>query len=174
MNIRNAAHFVGPVVDTPDLDAEETQDWIASLADVIERDGLGRAEFLVDRLIEAGRAAGGRFHTRHTTPYRNTIPVEAQPPYPGDLDLEMRLTAIHRWNALVMVQRANQAHAELGGHIATLYAAANPDSPVAPGRPDGNALPQSGQLNWPIPFMACSGVLLFAVGWVLDRKETLA
>ena len=50
----------------------------------------------------------------------------------------------------------------------------NPDSPVAPGRPDGNALPQSGQLNWPIPFMACSGVLLFAVGWVLDRKETLA
>ena len=50
----------------------------------------------------------------------------------------------------------------------------NPDNPVAPGRPDGNALPQSGQLNWPIPFMACSGVLLFAVGWVLDRKETLA
>lgn len=49
-----------------------------------------------------------------------------------------------------------------------------PDNPVAPGRPDGNALPQSGQLNWPIPFMACSGVLLFAVGWVLDRKETLA
>lgn len=45
MNIRNAAHFVGPVVDTPDLDAEETQDWIASLADVIERDGLGRAGF---------------------------------------------------------------------------------------------------------------------------------
>lgn len=50
----------------------------------------------------------------------------------------------------------------------------NPDNPMAPGRPDGNALPQSGQLNWPIPFMACSGVLLFAVGWVLDRKETLA
>ena len=50
----------------------------------------------------------------------------------------------------------------------------SPDNPVAPGRPDGNALPQSGQLNWPIPFMACSGVLLFAVGWVLDRKETLA
>ena len=50
----------------------------------------------------------------------------------------------------------------------------NPDNPVAPGRPDGNALPQSGQLNWPIPFMACSGVLLFAVGWVLDRKEMLA
>ena len=102
-----------------DTDSEETQDWIESLADVIERDGLERAEFLVDRLIESGRVAGGRFHTRHTTPYRNTIPVEAQLPYPGDLDLEARITAIHRWNALVMVMRANMAHPELGGHIAT-------------------------------------------------------
>jgi len=102
-----------------DVDCLETQDWTASLAEVIERDGLPRAEFLVDRLIESGRRAGGRFHTRHTTPYRNTIPVEAQPPYPGDLDLEARITAIHRWNALMMVTRANQAHPELGGHIAT-------------------------------------------------------
>ena len=47
----------------------------------------------------------------------------------------------------------------------------NPDDWVLNGRP---TLPQTGQLNWPIPFMACSGVLLFAVGWVLDRKETLA
>ena len=105
--------------DGADVDCLETQDWTTSLAEVIERDGLPRAEFLVDRLIEAGRRAGGRFHTRHTTPYRNTIPVEAQPPYPGDLDLEARITAIHRWNALAMVTRANQAHPELGGHIAT-------------------------------------------------------
>jgi pyruvate dehydrogenase E1 component len=105
--------------DVPDFDSYETQDWTTSLAEVIERDGLPRAEFLVDRLIESGRRAGGRFHTRHTTPYRNTIPVAAQPPYPGDLDLEARITAIHRWNALVMVMRANKAHPELGGHIAT-------------------------------------------------------
>ena len=71
-----------------DTDNEETRDWLDSLSAVIERDGLGRAEYLVDRLIEAGRRSGGRFHTRHTTPYRNTIGVEAQPPYPGDLDLE--------------------------------------------------------------------------------------
>ncbi|MGE5385758.1 MAG: pyruvate dehydrogenase (acetyl-transferring), homodimeric type [Betaproteobacteria bacterium] len=102
-----------------DIDRDETADWLASLLDVIESDGLPRAEFLVDRLIEAGRRAGGRFHTRHTTPYRNTIAVEAQTPYPGDLDLEARITAIHRWNALVMVMRANQTHPELGGHIAT-------------------------------------------------------
>ena len=109
-----------PLADArADNDAEETQDWQASLQDVIERAGVPRAEFLVDRLIESGRRAGGRFHTRHTTPYRNTIPVEAQPPYPGDLDLEARITAIHRWNALAMVMRANQAHPELGGHIAT-------------------------------------------------------
>lgn len=67
-----------------------------SLDAVIDRDGLGRAKFLVDRLIESGRRAGGRFHNRHTTPYRNTIPVATQPPYPGDLDLETRITAIHR------------------------------------------------------------------------------
>lgn len=103
----------------PDSDADETQDWLDSIADVIERDGLGRAEYLTDRLIEYGRQAGGRFHTRHTTPYRNTIPVSGQPPYPGDLDLEARITAIHRWNALMMVMRANMSHPELGGHIAT-------------------------------------------------------
>ena len=102
-----------------DIDRDETADWLASLAEVIERDSIARAEFLLDRLIEAGRHAGGRFHTRHTTPYRNTVAVEAQPPYPGDLDLEARITAIHRWNALAMVMRANDAHPELGGHIAT-------------------------------------------------------
>ncbi len=117
MNKSNTASH--RIVALPDEDPDETWDWIASLADVIERDGLERAEFLVGRLIESGRVAGGRFHTRHTTPYRNTIPVEAQLPYPGDLDLEARITAIHRWNALVMVMRANTAHPELGGHIAT-------------------------------------------------------
>lgn len=102
-----------------DEEPEETLDWQASMQEVIERAGVSRAEFLVGRLIESGRRAGGRFHTRHTTPYRNTIPVEAQPPYPGDLDLEARITAIHRWNALAMVMRANQDNPELGGHIAT-------------------------------------------------------
>jgi len=102
-----------------DVDPEETRDWLESLEAVIERDGMGRAELLVDRLIQAGRSAGGRFHTLHTTPYRNSIPVDQQPPYPGDLDLELHITAIHRWNALATVMRANQAHPELGGHIAT-------------------------------------------------------
>ena len=104
---------------TVDRDPDETSDWLDSLVEVVERDGLGRAEYLVDRLIETGRRAGGRFHTRHTTPYRNTVAVDAQPPYPGDLDMEARITAIHRWNALAMVSRANKAHPELGGHIAT-------------------------------------------------------
>jgi len=108
-----------PSVMRHDGDPDETGDWLESLDEVIERDGMARAEYLVDCLIEAGRRAGGRFHTRHTTPYRNTIPVDAQPPYPGDLDLEARITAIHRWNALAMVSRANRAHPELGGHIAT-------------------------------------------------------
>jgi pyruvate dehydrogenase E1 component len=107
------------LTDVSDPDSQETRDWLEGLASVIATQGMTRAEFLVERLIEYGRRAGGRFHTRHTTPYRNTIAVEAQPPYPGDLDLEARLTAIHRWNSLAMVMRANRAHAELGGHIAT-------------------------------------------------------
>jgi pyruvate dehydrogenase E1 component len=105
--------------DVKDIDPDETREWIDSLQSVIERDGMQRAEFLVDQLIESGRRAGGRFHTLHTTPYRNSIPVEDQPPYPGDLDLELHITAVHRWNALAMVMRANQVHPELGGHIAT-------------------------------------------------------
>jgi len=103
----------------PDTDIDETSDWLDSLTEVIEREGLPRAEFLLDKLIEHGRRAGGRFHTLHTTPYRNTIPVSQQPPYPGDLDIEASITAMHRWNALMIVMRANLAHAELGGHIAT-------------------------------------------------------
>ena len=63
-----------------DSDPDETLDWLDSLAEIIERSGIGRGEYLLDRLIESGRRAGGRFHTRHTTPYRNTIGVEAQPP----------------------------------------------------------------------------------------------
>jgi pyruvate dehydrogenase E1 component len=107
-----------PIVQL-ETDSEETEDWLESLSEVIQRDGISRAEFLLDKLIEQGRRAGGRFHTRHTTPYRNTIPVAMQPPYPGDLDIEARITSIHRWNALMLVMRANLAHAELGGHIAT-------------------------------------------------------
>lgn len=102
-----------------DTDAEETSEWLESLDEVIEDGGIARAEYLLDRLIERGRSAGGRFHTRHTTPYRNTITVSEQPPYPGDLDIEARITAIHRWNALMIVMRANLLSAELGGHIAT-------------------------------------------------------
>ena len=53
-----------------DSDPDETLDWLDSLAEVIEREGLARSEYLLERLIESGRRAGGRFHTRHTTPYR--------------------------------------------------------------------------------------------------------
>ena len=93
------AHFPNLKLET---DYEETKDWLDSLSEVISRDGIPRAEFLMDKLIEFGRKEGGRFHTRHTTPYRNTISVGDQPPYPGDLDLEARITAIHRWNALML------------------------------------------------------------------------
>jgi pyruvate dehydrogenase E1 component len=51
------------IPEPPDDDRDETYDWVTSLAEVIQRDGLPRAEFLVDRLIESGRRAGGRFQS---------------------------------------------------------------------------------------------------------------
>jgi pyruvate dehydrogenase E1 component len=59
------------------------------------------------------------------TPYVNTIAAESQPVFPGDLALEERLASLMRWNALAMVVRANKAHGELGGHIASYASAAD-------------------------------------------------
>ncbi|MBS1196892.1 MAG: aceE [Proteobacteria bacterium] len=117
MNANNpAVHSENEWRESHDL---EIRHWLNEFEEIIRYDGMARAESLVSQMIEFGRRSGGRFYVRHTTPYRNTIPVEAQAPYPGDLDLEARITAIHRWNALAMVMRANQAYPELGGHIAT-------------------------------------------------------
>ena len=77
------------------------------------------------RRVSARTADGPRERTWRRSrgaadsPYRNTIPPETQAPFPGDLELEERITAIMRWNALAMVMRANMAAGELGGHIAT-------------------------------------------------------
>jgi pyruvate dehydrogenase E1 component len=79
---------------------------------------------LLQRLEEHAQALGVVPNVQPYSAYRNTIPLEQQPPYPGDIAIEERLTAIMRWNALAMVVRANQAHGELGGHIASYASAA--------------------------------------------------
>jgi pyruvate dehydrogenase E1 component len=76
-------------------------------------------------MTEAARGQGVDVPRALTTPYRNTIPLERQAPFPGDVSLEERITAIVRWNALAMVVRANKASSELGGHIASYASAAD-------------------------------------------------
>src|ERR1700722_13600593 len=110
--------------DAPDSDPEETRDWIESLDAVIRIDQPARALFLLRALDEHAKELGLVAAAAPFSAYRNTIPLERQGIYPGDLAIEERLTAIMRWNALAMVVRANQASGELGGHIASYASAA--------------------------------------------------
>ncbi|MGN6141256.1 MAG: alpha-ketoglutarate dehydrogenase [Ralstonia sp.] len=110
---------------TEDSDPVETAEWLDALEAVVQHAGTARAQFLFDRLAERAAKLGVGTALARITPYVNTIPVEAQPPYPGDIDTEERLAAALRWNALAMVVRANQAYGELGGHIASYASAAD-------------------------------------------------
>jgi len=103
----------------------ENAEWRDALTDVVETDGEKRAAALLSTLLEHARALGVPLGSRSVTPYGNTIPLERQGSFPGDLALEERLTALMRWNALAMVVRANNAHGELGGHIASYASAAD-------------------------------------------------
>lgn len=107
-----------------DPDPAETADWLASLESVLRHGGAARARFLLDRLEQKAREIGVVEEAPPYSPYRNTIPLEKQPPYPGDLAVEERITSIMRWNALAMVVRANMAYGELGGHVASYASAA--------------------------------------------------
>ncbi|MDR5651474.1 alpha-ketoglutarate dehydrogenase [Ruixingdingia sedimenti] len=109
---------------THDTDPQETREWIEALTAVTETAGGARAQFLLRQLEETARRSGVFTSGQPFSSYRNTIPVAQQGPYPGDLDLEERLTSIMRWNALAMVVRANKAYGELGGHIASYASAA--------------------------------------------------
>ncbi len=91
---------------------------------VIRESGPERGLFLLNELEEQLRRQGIRPSVQPYSAYRNTIPVDKQGPYPGDLAIEERITSIVRWNALAMVVRANHAYGELGGHIASYASAA--------------------------------------------------
>ncbi|CAJ0702268.1 alpha-ketoglutarate dehydrogenase [Ralstonia holmesii] len=120
-----AASMHSLVHRTEDSDPGETAEWLDALDAVVQHAGTSRAQFLFDRLAERASKLGVGTALARVTPYVNTIPVEAQPPYPGDIDTEERLAAALRWNALAMVVRANQAYGELGGHIASYASAAD-------------------------------------------------
>ena len=102
----------------------ETNDWIDSLRDVARRRGPERVSRLLQALQIEAQRSGIRLPVTSQTPYLNTIPVEKQPPYPGDAALERRIKSVIRWNAMAMVVEANQNEHGIGGHISTYASAA--------------------------------------------------
>ncbi len=108
----------------PDSDPEETAEWLAALQGAVNRGGPQRGQYLLEQLAEQAQQLGIAPHVAPYSAYRNSIALQRQGSYPGDLKIEERLTAIMRWNALAMVARANAAHGELGGHIASYASAA--------------------------------------------------
>ena len=106
-----------------DQDPQETREWLEALEAVVAVEGTDKARHLIGNLIEAARKHGIDTPYSATTPYINTIPTEKEPTYPGDRQLEQRLRALIRWNAMAMVARANK-HTSVGGHIATFQSSA--------------------------------------------------
>ena len=109
----------------PDRDPQETREWIESLEAVVAEGGGNHARNLLYRLLEAAQALGVAIPDVLNTPYVNTIPASADASYPGDEGIERRIRRIIRWNAAMMVSRANKTHKGIGGHISTYASAAS-------------------------------------------------
>ncbi|MDH5183406.1 MAG: pyruvate dehydrogenase (acetyl-transferring), homodimeric type, partial [Gammaproteobacteria bacterium] len=107
-----------------DIDNIETQEWIDALAAVIEAEGVDRAHYLLEQMIDKARRSGANLPYSAGTAYVNTIPPHLEPDMPGDPAIEDRIRAYIRWNAVAMVVKANRKASELGGHIATFASAA--------------------------------------------------
>ena len=108
-----------------DLDPLETAEWLDALKSVVESSGRERATYLLRRLLDHAREQRVPMPPVLNTPYCNTISLSEQAQFPGNLELEQRLSSLVRWNALAMVVRANRTNAELGGHIASYASAAD-------------------------------------------------
>ena len=113
-----------PIDSTENLDALETQDWLASLEEVQRSGGSARVADLLSELQLHAQKRGVKLPVTSVTPYTNTIPSNLQPAYPGDRELERRIKSIIRWNAMAMVVRANKQDSSLGGHISTYASSA--------------------------------------------------
>ncbi|URJ32157.1 pyruvate dehydrogenase (acetyl-transferring), homodimeric type [Blochmannia endosymbiont of Camponotus sp.] len=108
-----------------DVDPIETQDWLKSISSVIQREGVERAQFLMNQIIHEACNNGVIISNNEiTNDYINTIPVEDEPEYPGNLEIEERICAVVRWNAIMMVLHASKKNLDLGGHIASFQSSA--------------------------------------------------
>jgi len=112
------------VMQPQDIDSQETQEWLEAMAAVIEHEGIERAHFLLEQLIEEARHAGANLPYSANTAYVNTIPTHLEKHNPGDQAIESRIRSYIRWNAAAMVVRANRKSSELGGHLASFASAA--------------------------------------------------
>ncbi|BEP39547.1 alpha-ketoglutarate dehydrogenase [Variovorax sp. V15] len=108
-----------------DPDPAETAEWRDAFVALAQTQGPQRARQMLAELARLARQQRIGWQPELATPYVNTIAVEDQPPFPGDLAIEEKLASLMRWNALAMVAKANQAYGELGGHIASYASAAD-------------------------------------------------
>ncbi|MCT1459938.1 pyruvate dehydrogenase (acetyl-transferring), homodimeric type [Aestuariimicrobium sp. p3-SID1156] len=125
----SARDEVGPIINglpttLPDTDPEETSEWLESLDGAIDSDGRNRARYLMLRLLERAREKQVGVPSLTSTDYINTIDPSIEPDYPGDEELEREVRRLLRWNAAMMVQRAQRSHIGVGGHISTYASAA--------------------------------------------------
>ena len=112
------------MADLPDSDSQETQEWLDALDSVLEHESAERAHYLIGQLVRKAHLAGVALPISTITPYLNTIPLDKEQRSVGNYELEHRIRALTRWNAMVIVLNANRESSELGGHIATFASAA--------------------------------------------------
>ena len=117
--------FDGFSHQVPDIDPEETAEWVDSFDQVLDIGGRPRARFLLMKLLERARELQVGFPATVSSPYVNTIPADREPWFPGDEFIERRIRAYIRWNAAVMVTRANARSEGIGGHLATFASSAS-------------------------------------------------
>ena len=109
----------------PDIDPQETQEWVESLDALVQAAGPDRARFVIYKLLKRARMLRVGIPPLTQTRYINTISPEQEPYFPGDEAMELRIRRLIRWNAVAMVLRANHDHAGIGGHLATYASAAS-------------------------------------------------
>jgi pyruvate dehydrogenase E1 component len=109
----------------PDIDPEETAEWLESFDAMLDRSGSSRARYLMLRMLERAGEQRVAIPALTSTDYVNTIPTESEPWFPGDEDVERRYRAWMRWNAAVMVHRAQRPGVGVGGHISTYASSAS-------------------------------------------------
>jgi pyruvate dehydrogenase E1 component len=108
-----------------DRDPEETGEWIESLDAVVAAQGPVRGRFLLAKMLERARQTNLGIPPTITTPYVNSIPAEDEPDFPGDEHIERRIRRFIRWNAAVMVIKANHREKGIGGHLSTFASSAS-------------------------------------------------